>query len=138
MKNIKIIALRTKDYNALMSILTITDNEHIKVVVKKISSIFKGFQKNCNTVNENFLQENGYIPSVLRQVEVPIVLQSECQKAYAQFGNLTDNMICAGFIQTGGKDACQVSIDYTGKELQLSQVAVKILSIEYSKCQTRI
>lgn len=55
MKNVKIIALRTKDYNALMSILTITDNEHIKVVVKEISSIFEEFSKNCNTVNENFL-----------------------------------------------------------------------------------
>ncbi|XP_018573076.1 trypsin beta [Anoplophora glabripennis] len=51
--------------------------------------------------------ENGFIPSDLKQVELPIVSPSDCQNAYAKFGDISNNMICAGFIQTGGKDACQ-------------------------------
>ncbi|MGI0119247.1 serine protease [Zooshikella sp. RANM57] len=43
------------------------------------------------------------LPNKLREVDVPIVAQQECQQAY--YG-LTDNMVCAGYSQ-GGKDSCQ-------------------------------
>ncbi|WP_051310948.1 serine protease [Zooshikella ganghwensis] len=45
----------------------------------------------------------GALPNKLREVDVPIVSQQECQQAY--YG-LTDNMVCAGYRQ-GGKDSCQ-------------------------------
>jgi len=40
----------------------------------------------------------------LRQVTVPIVSNTECNKAYS-FITITPNMLCAGFTE-GGKDAC--------------------------------
>jgi trypsin len=53
--------------------------------------------------------------SVLRAAFVPSVNQEDCDEAYADFGGITDRMICAGFKQ-GGKDACQVySLETNGK-----------------------
>jgi len=50
--------------------------------------------------------KDGPDPSVLRKVDVPIVAQGECAKAYAKYpGMITDRMICAG-PKEGGKDSC--------------------------------
>lgn len=49
------------------------------------------------------LQEGGSLPGVLQVVHVPIVDHHLCNMLY---GRLTDNMICAGFME-GGRDACQ-------------------------------
>lgn len=43
----------------------------------------------------------------LRAVVVPLVNQEICSEAYSMFGGVTDRMICAGFLEDGGKDACQ-------------------------------
>ncbi len=43
----------------------------------------------------------------LRAAVVPIVNQEVCSRAYSDFGGVTDRMICAGFLEEGGKDACQ-------------------------------
>ncbi|XP_060749067.1 transmembrane protease serine 9-like [Tachysurus vachellii] len=42
-------------------------------------------------------------PQTLQEVQVPIVSNSNCAKAYSP---ITDNMLCAGLAQ-GGKDSCQ-------------------------------
>ena len=47
--------------------------------------------------------EGGNISTTLLEVELPLVSNRTCSSAY---GNITDNMICAGLPQ-GGKDACQ-------------------------------
>ncbi|MBO9666954.1 MAG: serine protease [Bdellovibrio sp.] len=51
------------------------------------------------------MKEGAYtLPDLLQKVDVPLVTQAECSKAYA--GKITDRMICAGYT-TGGKDSCQ-------------------------------
>ena len=51
------------------------------------------------------LRESSYsIPDLLQKVDVPLITQAQCDKAYP--GKITDRMICAGFPQ-GGKDSCQ-------------------------------
>ncbi|HID81571.1 MAG TPA: serine protease [Chromatiales bacterium] len=50
-----------------------------------------------NTVSDDF-------PTILEEVEVPVVAQSTCNAVYG--GAITDNMICAGF-SSGSKDSCQ-------------------------------
>ncbi|XP_065133811.2 trypsin-like isoform X4 [Paramisgurnus dabryanus] len=45
------------------------------------------------------------MPEILQEVEIPIVSDSACKNAYLQ--DLTDNMICAGLLNQGGKDSCQ-------------------------------
>lgn len=45
-------------------------------------------------------------PGTLQQVEVPLVANSDCEKAYENFTIITANMICAG-LEEGGKDSCQ-------------------------------
>ncbi|RYZ83326.1 MAG: serine protease [Proteobacteria bacterium] len=53
-----------------------------------------------------FTKDTSYtIPDILQKVEVPLVAQDVCNKAYN--GNITDRMICAGYVDVGGKDSCQ-------------------------------
>jgi uncharacterized repeat protein (TIGR01451 family) len=44
---------------------------------------------------------------VLLQVEVPIVSTADCNSSSSYNGGVTAQMICAGFIDDGGKDSCQ-------------------------------
>jgi len=52
------------------------------------------------------LSSGGLLPNQLRAVKVGIISREECDNAYAAFGGITENMICAG-VPGGGKDACQ-------------------------------
>lgn len=45
-------------------------------------------------------------PDLLQCLDAPLLTQAECKASYP--GRITDNMICAGFLD-GGKDSCQVS-----------------------------
>lgn len=45
-------------------------------------------------------------PSTLYQVNVPYVLRSNCQNLGGNYHYISDNALCAGFID-GGKDSCQ-------------------------------
>lgn len=42
----------------------------------------------------------------LRRAYVPKVNQQECNKAYGDYGGVTERMVCAGY-KEGGKDSCQ-------------------------------
>lgn len=49
-------------------------------------------------------------PNVLHHTTVPIVSHEQCVKAYGTYsgpGKVNENMICAGFLGVGGKDACK-------------------------------
>ncbi len=48
----------------------------------------------------------GSTPAKLRQVEVPIVSNATCNASNAYNGQITANMLCAGYA-SGGKDSCQ-------------------------------
>ena len=50
------------------------------------------------------LSSGGSLATELMQVEVPIVSQSSCKRAYGS--SIHDSMVCAGLRQ-GGKDSCQ-------------------------------
>ncbi|XP_073698306.1 trypsin-2 [Garra rufa] len=51
------------------------------------------------------LQSGGQAANILQEVTIPIVSNSDCDDAYS--GGITDNMICAGLLNEGGKDSCQ-------------------------------
>ena len=44
-------------------------------------------------------------PELLQCLDAPLLSQEECEASYP--GQITDSMICAGFLE-GGKDSCQV------------------------------
>lgn len=53
--------------------------------------------------------EYGATSKVLREVNVPIISNDDCRKT--KYGNkITANMMCAGFVGKGAKDACQVIV----------------------------
>ena len=54
-------------------------------------------------------QEGGSLPTDLQTVTVPGVSRQRCRQAYGE-SEITDNMVCAGLLDQGGKDSCQVSI----------------------------
>lgn len=53
------------------------------------------------------LSEGGPISDTLQEVEVPILSQQECRNSNYGTEKITDNMICAGYVEQGGKDSCQ-------------------------------
>ncbi|XP_058387707.1 trypsin-2 [Diceros bicornis minor] len=52
----------------------------------------------------NTLSSGSNYPDLLQCLEAPLLSQAECEASYP--GDITDNMICAGFLE-GGKDSCQ-------------------------------
>lgn len=53
------------------------------------------------------LSEGGPISDTLQEVEVPVLSQEECRETNYGADKITDNMICAGYVEQGGKDSCQ-------------------------------
>ncbi|KAA0706669.1 Trypsin [Triplophysa tibetana] len=60
----------------------------------------------CRVSGWGFTSPTGGIPLTLRTVMLPIVSTSVCNSTDSFNGNITENMICAGY-SSGGKDACK-------------------------------
>ncbi|XP_054828432.1 ovochymase-2 [Eublepharis macularius] len=62
----------------------------------------------CSTCGWGRLRENGILPQVLHEVELPILDHDECSRALSTLKKPIqgDTLMCAGF-PDGGKDACQ-------------------------------
>ncbi|XP_037627346.1 trypsin-3 [Sebastes umbrosus] len=77
----------------------------IALLPRQDASIAEG--RMCRVSGWGYISPNGgQIPSTLRTVKLPIVSTVKCNSSESYNGNITENMICAGF-STGGKDACQ-------------------------------
>lgn len=48
-------------------------------------------------------------PELLQCLDAPLLSQDQCENAYP--GQITENMVCAGFLE-GGKDSCQVTVPF--------------------------
>lgn len=46
-------------------------------------------------------------PELLQCLDAPLLSQAQCEASYP--GQITANMVCAGFLE-GGKDSCQVTV----------------------------
>lgn len=57
-----------------------------------------------STISPYFLVAN--YPDTLQCLKAPILSAADCSNAYP--GQITENMICVGFLE-GGKDSCQVN-----------------------------
>ena len=72
--------------------------------------------------------EGGSIPSNLREVDVPVVSNATCNASIAYNGQITNNMMCAGYA-AGGKDSCQgdsggpLMFTYAGADYQAGVVS---------------
>uniref|UniRef100_A0A8C3SMM8 Ovochymase 2 (gene/pseudogene) n=1 Tax=Chelydra serpentina TaxID=8475 RepID=A0A8C3SMM8_CHESE len=62
----------------------------------------------CTTCGWGRLKENGILPQILHEVDLPIIGNKECSRALSTLRNPIrgDTLMCAGF-PDGGKDACQ-------------------------------
>uniref|UniRef100_A0A672S0P5 Acrosin n=1 Tax=Sinocyclocheilus grahami TaxID=75366 RepID=A0A672S0P5_SINGR len=87
----------------LSSSVTFTD--YIKpVCLAAAGSVFGGGTKSWITGWGKLSFVDIQIPNILQEVQIPIVNNSVCNKAYG--GIITSNMLCAG-LNEGGKDSCQ-------------------------------
>lgn len=71
-----------------------------------------------------YRQENGPSSTKLEEVQVPIINNQDCTNSYGA-GEITERMICAGYLSSGGKDACQGD---TGGPLVLDRELVGLVS----------
>ncbi|XP_048015282.1 transmembrane protease serine 2-like [Megalobrama amblycephala] len=85
---------------------SVTFSDYIKpVCLAAAGSVFSADTESWVT-GWGLLQFEGQYPDTLQEVMIPIVNNSDCDKAYK--GGITSNMICAGLLNQGGKDSCQV------------------------------
>ncbi|KAL0850906.1 hypothetical protein ABMA28_006815 [Loxostege sticticalis] len=60
------------------------------------------------TVGWGRTSDGGSFPLGLQQVQVSVVNQDVCRQRYAQAGKIvTDNMVCAGLLDVGGRGSCE-------------------------------
>ena len=83
---------------------------------------------NATVIGWGALWEDGDYPDVLRQVNLPIVSNATANKAQSYGGDITQEMLAAGFSK-GGKDSCQgdsggpLVVKENGKWLQVGVVS---------------
>ncbi|ROL42040.1 Enteropeptidase [Anabarilius grahami] len=88
----------------LSSSVNFTD--YIKpVCLAAAGSVFDGGMESWAT-GWGRLQPDGQVPNTLQQVMMPIVSNSDCDKAYLLVNRITSNMICAGFLNQQEKSIC--------------------------------
>ena len=48
------------------------------------------------------------VTAIMKEAEVPLIGKGECEQnsSYTK-GRLTNNMMCAGYLEAGGVDSCQ-------------------------------
>ena len=58
-------------------------------------------------LNENYFSKSGNtsLPQTCQYVRVPTITNSDCKNSYSN-NLITDSMICAGYLDEGGKDSC--------------------------------
>ncbi len=81
----------------------------IPLNIHRTADLIEG--ENSITMGWGLLQPDGWIyPSILQQVNLPIVSNATCIDSFMNKGfpedYITENMLCAGFAE-GGKDACR-------------------------------
>lgn len=59
------------------------------------------------------LKEDGKPSCILQRVDVPVISNEDCRNTNYTSKMISDNMMCAGYPQTGQKDSCQVSLNET-------------------------
>jgi len=52
-------------------------------------------------------EEGGQTSKQLLKVDVPIISNDDCNTKTSYNGKITENMLCAGYVEEGGKDSCQ-------------------------------
>ncbi|CAH2095034.1 unnamed protein product [Euphydryas editha] len=76
-------------------------------------------------------QQGGISSPILRDVEIYTVNNTLCRQRYAQLGlgnRVTQNMICAGLLDVGGRDACQGD---SGGPLYYGNILIGVVSWGY-------
>ncbi|KAK2854787.1 hypothetical protein Q7C36_006656 [Tachysurus vachellii] len=121
---------QTLDYDIMLLKLAhpVTVNEFVKPVALPTSCPTPG--EMCTVSGwGNIYTDSVFNPFNLQCVEVPILSQEACENSYP--GKITNNMVCAGYLE-GGKDSCQGD---SGGPLVCNRVLQGIVSWGYGCAQ---
>lgn len=73
------------------------------------------------------LQEDGKPSCVLQEVEVPVLSNEDCRKTNYSAKMISDNMLCAGYPETGKKDSCQVNFSKEISRMSLMKISFRVI-----------
>jgi len=82
------------------------DESKVKLVINEDSSV-PSVGDDLIVMGLGVLAQGGNDPKFVHNVTVPVVSNDDCNKNNAYGGDVTDKMLCAGFLDTGRKDSCQ-------------------------------
>jgi len=64
-------------------------------------------EENLIVMGQGLLEDGGNVATVLNHVTVPYITNDQCNLPNRYNGGITDDMLCAGNPDLGGKDSCQ-------------------------------
>ncbi|UYV78008.1 ST14 [Cordylochernes scorpioides] len=84
------------------------------------------------------LYEEGPLPNVLQEVQVPVITNRQCEEMYRRAGfveDIPDIFICAGRPE-GGMDSCEVSLVSSSASSTIRHISISHLTsfCEHGKC----
>ena len=91
---------------ALIKLKNSVTCEDKKIEVACITTNEPSEDEKCTVTGWGTLKSNGNQPKKLMKVDVPIISRSQCNENQWYGGDITNNMICAGYTK-GKKDSCQ-------------------------------
>lgn len=96
------------DY-ALLELLHPLPRDHTKIQTIKLPSQNEELNEGtkCLVSGWGLTKNDTESRAILRAATVPYVDRQICNEAYEVYGGITEQMICAGYYQQGGRDACQ-------------------------------
>jgi len=82
-------------------------NSYVQLVTLPTAGVDVAVGTMCTVYGWGTTSSGGSISDSLRQVDVPVVSNDECDDFFYYRGAIYDTMICMGYQVDGGKDSCQ-------------------------------
>lgn len=75
------------------------------------------------------LKEDGKPSCSLQEVELPVMSNAKCKMTKYSSSMISENMMCAGYPETGKKDSCQVNIFFINQFIYVYVTFIKCFYI---------
>jgi len=92
---------------ALCKLRPVTIDQDTVILELNFEDEVPAAEENLIVMGQGLLEDGGNVATVLNHVTVPYITNDQCNLPNRYNGGITDDMLCAGNPDLGGKDSCQ-------------------------------